>query len=62
MQALGGVMGIVGDPDRPPLKLGGEQASYLAGLNAAVATLLALEAREHTAEGRWSISPCRNRC
>jgi crotonobetainyl-CoA:carnitine CoA-transferase CaiB-like acyl-CoA transferase len=52
VEALGGVMAIVGDPDRPPVKLGGEQASYLAGLNAAVATLLALEAREHTGRGQ----------
>jgi crotonobetainyl-CoA:carnitine CoA-transferase CaiB-like acyl-CoA transferase len=52
VQALGGVMAIVGDPDRPPVKLGGEQAFYLAGLNAAVATLLALEARERTGEGQ----------
>jgi crotonobetainyl-CoA:carnitine CoA-transferase CaiB-like acyl-CoA transferase len=52
VQALGGVMAIVGDPDRPPLKLGGEQASYVTGLNAAVATLLALEARERTGTGQ----------
>jgi crotonobetainyl-CoA:carnitine CoA-transferase CaiB-like acyl-CoA transferase len=52
MQALGGMMGIVGDPDRPPVKLGGEQASYVAGLNAAVATLLALEARTRTGRGQ----------
>jgi crotonobetainyl-CoA:carnitine CoA-transferase CaiB-like acyl-CoA transferase len=52
IQAMGGVVAIVGDPDRPPVKLGGEQASYLAGLNAAVATLLALEAREHTSAGQ----------
>ena len=52
LQALGGVMAIVGDPDRPPVKLGGSQAFYLAGLNAAVATLLALEAREHTGGGQ----------
>jgi crotonobetainyl-CoA:carnitine CoA-transferase CaiB-like acyl-CoA transferase len=52
MQALGGVMAIVGDPDRPPVRLGGEQASYVAGLNAAVATLLALEARAHTGRGQ----------
>jgi len=52
VQALGGVMGIVGDQDRPPVKLGGEQASYLAGLNAVVATLLALEAREATGRGQ----------
>ena len=52
MQALGGVMAIIGDPDRPPVRLGGEQASYVAGLNAAVATLLALEARAHTGRGQ----------
>lgn len=52
MQALGGVMAIVGDPDRPPVRLGGEQAAYVAGLNAAVATLLALEARAHTGRGQ----------
>jgi len=52
MQALGGVMSIVGEPDRPPLKLGGEQSAYLAGLNATVATLLALEARERTGRGQ----------
>jgi CoA:oxalate CoA-transferase len=52
LQASGGVMAIVGDPDRHPLKLGGEQAHYLAGLNAAVATLLALEARQDTGRGQ----------
>jgi CoA:oxalate CoA-transferase len=52
VEALGGLMAIVGDPDRPPVKLGGEQALYVAGLNAAVATLLALEAREHTGRGQ----------
>jgi crotonobetainyl-CoA:carnitine CoA-transferase CaiB-like acyl-CoA transferase len=52
VEASGGVMAIVGDPDRPPVKLGGEQAQYLGGLNASVATLLALEAREHTDQGQ----------
>jgi formyl-CoA transferase len=52
VEALGGVMAIVGDPDCVPLKLGGEQAHYLAGLNAAVATLLALEARQRTGLGQ----------
>jgi crotonobetainyl-CoA:carnitine CoA-transferase CaiB-like acyl-CoA transferase len=52
VQALGGVMGVIGDPDRPPVRLGGEQASYVAGLNAAVATLLALEGRERTGSGQ----------
>jgi CoA:oxalate CoA-transferase len=52
VQASGGVMAIVGDPDRPPVKLGGEQAHYLAGLNACIATLLALEARELMGRGQ----------
>jgi CoA:oxalate CoA-transferase len=52
VEAMGGVMAIVGDPDRAPLKLGGDQAQYVAGLNAAVATLLALEAREQTGRGQ----------
>jgi CoA:oxalate CoA-transferase len=52
VEALGGIMAIIGDPDRPPLKLGGEQALYLAGLNAAVATLMALAAREGTGMGQ----------
>ena len=52
LEALGGVMAIVGDPDRPPVKVGGEQAHYLAGLNAAVGTLLALAARDRTGAGQ----------
>jgi crotonobetainyl-CoA:carnitine CoA-transferase CaiB-like acyl-CoA transferase len=52
VEAWGGVMSVVGDPDRQPLKLGGEQAAYLSGLNAAVATLLALEARERMGRGQ----------
>lgn len=45
-------MAIVGNPDGPPVKLGGEQAQYLSGLNAAVATLLALESRERSGQGQ----------
>jgi CoA:oxalate CoA-transferase len=52
LQASGGVMALVGDLDRWPVKMGGEQAHYLAGLNACVATLLALEAREPTGQGQ----------
>jgi CoA:oxalate CoA-transferase len=52
IEALGGVMAIVGDPDRPPVKVGGDQAHYVAGLNAAVATLLALAARDRSAAGQ----------
>lgn len=34
LMALGGLLDIVGDPDREPLKLGGRQAAYSAGLAA----------------------------
>ena len=34
IQALGGLMHMVGEPERKPLKLAGHQASYAAGLTA----------------------------
>ena len=39
--AMSGHMGLTGDPDRAPLKNGGSQVSYQAGLNAVTATLMA---------------------
>ena len=32
--ALGGVLNMIGDPERQPLRLGGHQAAYAAGLSA----------------------------
>lgn len=52
VEALAGLMAIVGDPDLAPVKVGGEQGHYLAGLNAAVGTLLALDARDRTGLGQ----------
>lgn len=43
--ALGGMLAQVGDPDGPPLRLPEQQAEQLAGVNAAIAALLALRAR-----------------
>jgi crotonobetainyl-CoA:carnitine CoA-transferase CaiB-like acyl-CoA transferase len=43
--ALGGMLAQVGDPDGPPLRLPEHQAEQLAGVNAAIATLLGLRAR-----------------
>jgi crotonobetainyl-CoA:carnitine CoA-transferase CaiB-like acyl-CoA transferase len=45
LMALSGIMNMVGDPDRPPLKLPGEQAYALAGIQGAIAALTALNAR-----------------
>lgn len=44
--ALGGLLHMVGEPDRPPLRLGGHQASYAAGLTAFTALAAGLSARE----------------
>ncbi len=49
--ALGGLLYLVGEPDREPLKPWGPQASYQAGLHAAVATLTALYQREEAGVG-----------
>ena len=50
--AMGAIMGISGTQDREPLKHGGFQAQYEAGLNAAGATAMALFLRESTDEGQ----------
>jgi crotonobetainyl-CoA:carnitine CoA-transferase CaiB-like acyl-CoA transferase len=42
VQALSGQMWLTGEPDREPLKQGGYQAEYQAGLNAFAATAIAL--------------------
>ncbi|HQS13759.1 CoA transferase [Reyranella sp.] len=46
IQALGGLMHMVGEPARKPLKLGGHQASYAAGLTAFTGLMAALAARD----------------
>ncbi|CAN5358083.1 hypothetical protein BH10PSE6_BH10PSE6_22860 [soil metagenome] len=44
--ALGGMLHMVGEPERKPLRLGGHQASYPAGLTAFTGLTAALAARE----------------
>ena len=51
LMAMSGVMNMVGDPDRAPMKLPGEQAYALAGIQGAIAALVALNARPAN-EGR----------
>lgn len=46
IQALGGLMHMIGEPERKPLKLGGHQASYAAGLTAFTGLTAALAARD----------------
>jgi crotonobetainyl-CoA:carnitine CoA-transferase CaiB-like acyl-CoA transferase len=40
--ALGGVLNMIGEPDREPLRLGGHQAAYAAGLSAFTGLVAAL--------------------
>ena len=50
--AMGMIMSISGLQDREPLKHGGFQAQYEAGLNGAAATAMALISQENTGEGQ----------
>jgi len=51
-QALGGLMNEIGEPDNVPLKLGGYQALYSAGVAAFTATMTALLTREMRGAGQ----------
>jgi crotonobetainyl-CoA:carnitine CoA-transferase CaiB-like acyl-CoA transferase len=51
--ATGGMMALTGEPDQPPVRLGGGQADQLAGMYAALGTLCALTARARTGRGRF---------
>ncbi|MET0295419.1 MAG: CoA transferase [Phenylobacterium sp.] len=46
VQALGGMMHMIGEPDRKPLRLAGHQASYAAGMTAYTGLAAALAARQ----------------
>ena len=46
IQALGGLMHMIGEPERKPLKLGGHQVSYAAGLTAFTGLAAVLAARD----------------
>lgn len=56
--ALGGLLDMIGDPDRKPLRLGGHQASYSAGLSvftALMALLAERDAGRHPPPARVSL-------
>lgn len=60
-QAMGGLMGLSGLPDREPLRLFGEQTCYIAGLHAASGTLIALWQAMLNGEGQHcdvSVQAC----
>lgn len=51
-QASGGLMGITGDSDGPPMRGGGSLGDFIGGVFLAVAILAALHHRERTGEGQ----------
>ena len=52
LMAQSGLMHVIGQPDRPPLRLPGEQAYALTGIQAATAALMGLRARRLTGSGQ----------
>lgn len=60
-QAMGGLLTLSGLPEREPLRLPGEQSSFMAGLHAASATLIAYWACMETGRGQHidvSVQDC----
>ncbi|MBI2866333.1 MAG: CoA transferase [Chloroflexi bacterium] len=56
--ALGGLMYMTGEADREPLRVGGSQAEYIAGLHAAVATMGAVLYQEASGLGQHLDVSC----
>jgi CoA:oxalate CoA-transferase len=52
LYALSGLMYITGEPDAEPLKAGGQQTQFVAGLTGALATMTAITARRATGRGQ----------
>lgn len=50
--ALGGLLNMVGFPEREPLQLGGSQMQYAAGLSAFTAVMAAVMYRDRSSEGQ----------
>ncbi|MEO8539840.1 MAG: CoA transferase [bacterium] len=53
LEAAGGLLGLQGDPDRPPVPVGYPQASFHAGIQAAADCVIALNEREHSGQGQY---------
>lgn len=53
VQGMGGLMGITGEPDGAPMRVGVAVADICAGMFAAYAILAALHVRDRTGAGQW---------
>ena len=52
LEAAGGLLGLQGDPDRPPVPVGFPQASFHGGAQAAADCVMALNERERSGRGQ----------
>ena len=52
VQGMGGIMGVTGEADRPPVRIGVAISDIGAGMYACIAILAALAARERTGKGQ----------
>ncbi|NLD19774.1 MAG: CoA transferase [Clostridiales bacterium] len=52
-QAMGGMLNLTGDKDRPPVKVGTAVADHLGGTYLTIGVLMALYHRERTGEGQF---------
>lgn len=52
LQALTGIMGVTGEPDGPPVRVGVAWIDLLTGLTTAIGILAALKVREQTGKGQ----------
>jgi formyl-CoA transferase/CoA:oxalate CoA-transferase len=53
VEGMGGIMGITGEPDGPPTRVGVAVADICAGMFAAYAILAALRVRDRAGRGQW---------
>jgi formyl-CoA transferase/CoA:oxalate CoA-transferase len=53
VQGMGGIMGITGEPDGAPMRVGVAIADICAGMFAAYGIMAALRVRERTGRGQW---------
>ena len=53
VQGMGGIMGITGEPDGAPMRVGVAVADICAGMFAAYGILAALRVRDRTGAGQW---------
>jgi len=60
LQGMGGLMNLLGDPDRPPVRIGQPQAYFLGSLHGALGSIMAHYYRQSTGQGQQVDVSCRD--